>query len=108
MLGLAILLRSLLPAPSWADGNFAGFILGWNRAFYTADYFPLIPYLGWFLLGAALGGLLYRDKRSLFPGRGGRAARPFLWLGRHALLIYILHQPLIYGSLWGAGKLCGR
>ena len=109
LLGLAILLLSLLPDPPWAAGNFLFLILGWNRDFYTADYFPLIPYLGWFLLGAAVGGLLYRDKRSFFPGRGrSRAARPFLWLGRHALAIYILHQPLIYGLLWSLGKLFGR
>jgi uncharacterized membrane protein len=109
ILGSLVLLLALLPAPAFAAHNYPGFIIGWNQDYYSADYFPLIPYLGWFLVGATAGGWLYRRKRSFFPRRGqGPLARPFLWLGRHALLIYILHQPLIYSLLWGAGWLFGR
>ena len=65
--------------------------------FASADYFPLLPYLGFFLLGAVTGRTLYRVKESLFP-----ATRPFRFLcfcGRHSLLIYLLHQPILYGIL---------
>ncbi|MDO4582312.1 MAG: heparan-alpha-glucosaminide N-acetyltransferase domain-containing protein [Bacillota bacterium] len=67
------------------------------EGFYSADYFPLLPYCGLLLLGAAGGAKLYRRRVSLLPrAHGGRS---FLWLGRHALLAYILHQPLLYGLL---------
>ena len=63
--------------------------------FSSGDYFPLIPCLGWFLLGAVLGRTLYREKISLIPGRA-----PFLELcGRHSLIIYLMHQPLFIGLL---------
>jgi uncharacterized membrane protein len=38
--------------------------------FYSADYFPLLPWFGFFLAGASLGPLLYKERKSFFP-RGG-------------------------------------
>ena len=29
------------------------------------------------------------------------------WLGRHSLLLYLLHQPVIYGALWAAARIFG-
>lgn len=64
--------------------------------FTSGDYFPLAPHLGWFFLGAVLGRTLYRKKQSLFPkGKSG----VLCWCGRHSLLLYLLHQPVIYGLL---------
>jgi len=67
--------------------------------FATADYFPLLPYLGLFLLGACLGRTFYPEKQSILPDWSHRAAwLRFLCLcGRHALGIYLLHQPVITG-----------
>ena len=65
--------------------------------FASADYFPLLPNLGFFLLGAVVGKTFYRKKESLFP-----YARPLRFLcfcGRHSLIIYLLHQPILYGIL---------
>ena len=78
--------------------EFAGF--AWLGLLYpsysSADYFPLTPYLGFFLLGAALGRLLYANGESLLPDWGNiwifRALR---WCGRHSLILYLLHQPLL-------------
>lgn len=74
--------------------------------FYSADYFPLLPWFGFFLAGAALGPLLYRQRRSYFP-RGGSSSwkRPILFTGRHSLYFYVFHQPLIYGLLMRVGML---
>lgn len=65
--------------------------------FASGDYFPLMPNLGYFLLGAALGKTLYRKKETLLPGVN--AANPILRFlqgcGRHSLWIYLLHQPVL-------------
>lgn len=69
--------------------------------FTSGDYFPLLPHLGWFLLGVCLGRRFYADKRTRFPGKIGSSAvsRFFCFCGRHSLLIYLAHQPLVYGLL---------
>lgn len=62
------------------------------------DYFPLLPWFGVFLVGAALGKSVYAPKRSLIPLR-----LPVTFVniaGRHSLLIYIIHQPVILAILY--------
>jgi uncharacterized membrane protein len=67
--------------------------------FYTSDYFPLFPNLGFFLLGAVLGRTVYGKKESLLPTVNSRnpVLRFLQFLGRHSLEIYLLHQPLLSG-----------
>ena len=68
-----------------------------SRQFATSDYFPLLPNLGYFLLGAVLGKTAYRNKRSLLPNVNTKNAliRFFCFLGKQSLLIYLLHQPVL-------------
>lgn len=66
--------------------------------FSSGDYFPLAPFLGWFLLGAVLGRKIYPEKRSLIP-KFSENFTFFSFLGRHSLLLYLLHQPILYGIL---------
>ena len=70
--------------------------------FATADYFPLLPHLGFFLLGAVIGRNVYRQKVTLFPNvnTGNTIVRFFCFTGRHSLLIYMVHQPLIAALAW--------
>ena len=65
--------------------------------FSTSDYFPLLPFLGFFLLGGWLGRVLYRNKVSLLPGF---RCKPLEWIGRHSLPIYLFHQPILTGLLF--------
>lgn len=68
-------------------------------SFVSSDYFPLLPFFGFFLLGALLGRTLYKNKQSLLPGVNSRAL-PLAFLqfcGRHSLPIYLLHQPILCG-----------
>ena len=32
----------------------------------------------------------------------GGVSRSLAFLGRHALAVYLLHQPVLYGLVWGA------
>jgi uncharacterized membrane protein len=69
--------------------------------FTSGDYFPLLPSMGWFFLGAVFGRTVYRSKESLLPKVNSQAPiLRFLGLcGRHSLWIYLLHQPLLSGIL---------
>lgn len=69
---------------------------------YTIDYFPLLPWFGISLLGIALGNILYRDNERRFkmPDLSRyKPAKIFSWLGQHSLAIYLVHQPIIAGTL---------
>lgn len=67
--------------------------------FASSDYFPLMPNLGYFLLGAALGKKLYREKKTLLPDFPAEhpVVRFFRFCGRHSLTIYLAHQPVLAG-----------
>lgn len=82
----------VLDAPVWLlplGFRFAGFS--------SSDYFPLMPNLGYFLLGAAFGRTFYAEKKSLLPNVNTNhpLLRFFCWSGRHSLTIYLLHQPVL-------------
>jgi uncharacterized membrane protein len=65
--------------------------------FMTGDYFPVMPNLGWFIAGIFIGRTLYKKQKTLFPRVNTRfiLIRVFSFIGRHSLIIYLLHQPLI-------------
>ncbi len=63
------------------------------------DYVPLLPWFGLVLAGLVLG----RRLESL-PGLAGwRPEAPPMrgleWAGRHSLLVYLVHQPLLLGAM---------
>ncbi len=64
----------------------------------TEDYVPLFPWLGVVLIGVALGHVLPRAQRALEVAN--RSAPAWLaWLGRHSLIVYLVHQPVLIGAL---------
>ena len=90
----------LIDGPEWLFPF--GFIA---EGFYSADYFPLFPWLFVFLFGTWLGEKIragklpegfYTYRVPLFPA-----------VGRHALLIYILHQPVLLLITLGIGAIFG-
>ena len=66
------------------------------------DYVPLFPWFVAVLAGiavtklAAASGLLAR-LAELTPGRW---ANPLVFIGRHSLAFYLIHQPLLIGCVW--------
>lgn len=77
--------------------------------FSSSDYFPLLPHLGWFLLGAVLGRTAYREKQTLLPRVNAQAApiRFFSWCGRMSLFLYLGHQPVLYALVSAIAALRG-
>ncbi len=69
----------------------------------TEDYVPLIPWFGVVLIGIFIGQSLFRSERlsALFAFHSGSGvARGLALAGRHSLIIYVLHQPVLFGLLW--------
>jgi uncharacterized membrane protein len=67
------------------------------------DYLPMIPWLGVFLIGIVIGRTAYRDKKSIFPGVPPtflKVTRPFEWVGRNSLVVYLVHQPVMLAILF--------
>ncbi len=62
------------------------------EGFFSADYWPLLPWGFLYLFGTQLGTLLLRDDRT--PRRYPAA---LTFLGRYSLIIYLAHQPILYG-----------
>lgn len=64
--------------------------------FSSADYFPLLPWLFLFLCGYFVG----RMRPPIPRGTAPAGLKPLCFLGRHSLLVYMLHQPVVFGALW--------
>lgn len=65
--------------------------------FASMDYYPLVPWLAVFILGLLTGRHVYYRKQSILPPIAG--SNSFCRLGRHSLIIYLLHQPLLLALL---------
>ena len=77
--------------------QYLNFAFGINRTLLlSTDYIPLLPWLGVFCIGCILSTRLYPDKKTLFPTRSFFNKSPISKLGRKSLLVYIIHQPIIY------------
>lgn len=81
-------------------GNFLGFT---EPQFYSADYFSLLPWFFLFLAGY-FGYYLALQKGVLEKAAAFKPLpKMFGWIdfiGKHSLIIYMLHQPVIYGVLY--------
>lgn len=61
--------------------------------FKSSDYFPVIPYIFMFLAGYSLYRPISENK---FPKRFySSTSNPVGFIGRHSLIIYAVHQPLL-------------
>ena len=65
----------------------------------TEDYVPVLPWFGTMLAGYLLASLLLVHARGAFTGGVPSFARPLSVLGRWSLSFYMLHQPILIGSL---------
>ncbi|WLD59581.1 DUF1624 domain-containing protein [Salinispirillum sp. LH 10-3-1] len=62
----------------------------------TMDRMYLLPWLGVVWVGVWLGHQPWlRQGMPEFPGR-----RTIVWLGQRPLMIYLVHQPVLYGLAW--------
>ena len=73
---------------------------------YMVDYYPLLPWFGAALLGVFAGYSLYPQGLRQFhlPDLSRLGPVPGLrFLGRHSLLIYLIHQPILFALFFALG-----
>ena len=70
------------------------------------DYNPLLPWLGMVLAGIAAARIVPRDKWPAWQPLDIVTCTLAL-IGRHSLLFYLLHQPVLLGILWAVAKAIG-
>ena len=65
------------------------------KGFHSADYYPLIPWFFLFMAGTCAGRFWVGDKTPAFMKN--TRVRPLAFLGRHTLIIYLVHVPVLMG-----------
>jgi uncharacterized membrane protein len=69
---------------------------------HSNDYVPVFPWFAPVLAGIACAKLAQRYGvfDALAGWTPGGWARTFTFAGRHSLAVYLLHQPILFGSVW--------
>ncbi len=82
---------------SFPGGNYLTAFLGFPfPGFFSTDYFPVIPWFFLYLTGYFISRALPDNARNILIKS---ICPPLEFIGRHTLIIYMLHQPVIYGVL---------
>ncbi len=105
---------------------FLGFVIKWDRVSYYnqvtfanfweimigfkgygADFFGIIPYVGVILIGVVIGKVFYPNRQSLLPSSDKAWNRPFVYVGKHSLWVFLTHQLILAGLVFLIGFLLG-
>jgi len=62
---------------------------------HTEDLVPMFPWFGVVLIGIFIG----KKRLFLFPLKENKVSESVAFLGKHSLAIYLLHQPIFFGSI---------
>lgn len=76
----------------------------------TNDYVPIFPWFGLVLMGIAAGQWLLSRAGTLFLARwraNDALSRALVWAGRKSLPIYLIHQLVLLGILYGVLQITG-
>jgi len=85
--------------PLWLYKNNFTAIFGFAPVtFFSSDYVPLLPWLFSYWMGFFL--FKFFERRNWLKYLSQPKIVPLEWLGRHSLIIYMIHQPIIYGLLF--------
>ena len=76
----------------------------------TNDYVPLVPWFGIVIVGVYFGraALLSARIRAFCSKPLPPIAKPLQSLGRWSLVIYLLHQPILFGAFYSVAALQGE
>ena len=96
----------LCQLPRWLYATDLLAVVGFpSPSFWSTDYFPLLPWFFLFCAGYFLWSLLDKSPRAKALLRPG--LRPLSFLGRHSLVIYLIHQPALMAVFTVLGRIAG-
>lgn len=72
--------------------------------FESFDWVPFVPNIFMFLLGAWFGGRILASRPDSRL-RTASAPRALVWTGERTLLLYLIHQPVLYGLCWAVYRI---
>ena len=103
VLAAAVFALSALDFPPALDHPWLIWLGLGDRVPATNDFIPLVPWAGFTIAGMALARGLLVSPTAISPsGRSehGAVAGALTWMGRNALPIYLIHQPVLLGILF--------
>lgn len=103
VLGIGIILLDLLFQHPYFDQYWIHWIGLMTHRPATEDYVPVIPWFGVVLIGIFIGQTIVRSEslqRILSINSDKVIMRSLAFSGRHSLLIYVIHQPILFAILW--------
>lgn len=107
-LGLTLFLIGAPYFTNPADGGGLTPYLVYAKNFYSADYFPVLPWMGLMFLGAVFGRTVYKNKKSVFGDANiEKWTKPVNAIGRSSIWIYLLHQIVVFMILYLLGLIAG-
>ena len=122
LLGIAIILalfrEYLFVSTFYNAETFAPMYLAWTGLFNgktgSVDFYGFMPWSSAFVLGLALAKLIAKNTRSTSVSpltfkeeRSNYFVASTLWIGRNSLIVYLIHQPVLFGLFISYGKLFG-
>ena len=66
----------------------------------VGDYLAFFPDFGWFLVGAFLGRIIYRERKTVFPSVDARYVSPVTFCGRYSLWVYFISQIVMFAFIY--------
>ncbi len=93
-LGFENIIIAYLPRDALYKNTFTAFFGFPPYTFQSGDYFSLFPWIFLFTAGYFLYGIFNKTGAMNILRKG--FSRPLEFAGRHALIIYLIHQPALY------------
>ena len=90
----------------WYANSFTTYLGFMEKGFFSTDYFSLFPWLFLFITGYFLYKVVMANTNRIIKDLEKSVCPSFGWIGKHALIIYLLHQPVIYVVLSAWNGIC--